>query len=515
MGTTSKKAMVSNSTSLGFAFGCWIIMNLIILPHDIYWCYKFWQERKELIIKKREPVLVIVYAAAVSVYIFLNNTTLIVRYEIEEYNESEKARDTFTEIYLIAFVPFLWTAWLLSLVRYWIIFYKISHNAAVMNDKWQSVLDPNMGKQNWYLQNVNKWGSLKYVQKWVIIYGIICYISSIIPYFIDNDETGGGAAVGFVIFVVCCNVIPAVFCIFMLLKIPPYKDDIGIRTELKHCIHLLIANVALFGIFYTYYNYQTLSLGIKASSNIAHIQFYCFHLFSKILASAITLRSTRSVLKTFDEIINGRFSHSASINMMAMVHKETIAEQDRVDSQSMVNSEATRVRREIKSVMINEALFDAFMDNLFSEYCAECLLSIVEFIQFRNRIKNDFEKEIEFKEDEEIKIELYSGMVKSKIVYDGDDYKEIALQLYRKYIRVGSEWEININYRERNRYKQLFEVDGISLDDKQKLYTLFDSCIKQMLGLLSGVFTRFKNSDQYKLIIHHSPRNETDVAWSE
>ena len=202
---------------------------------------------------------------------------------------------------------------------------------------------------------------------------------------------------------------------------------------------------------------------------------------------------------------------------MALAHRQTYAainEQERMKKESEANKEVLRLRQEIKSAIGNLALFDALMDNLFGEYCAECLLSIVEFIQFKNKMKSEFE-DIEFIDDEEIMIELPEKMAQSKIVYEGDDYKEIASQLYEKYIRVGSEWEININYRDRNKYIQLFEVNGVSSDDKQELYVIFDICIKQMFGLLFGTFTRFKNSEQYKLINHHSPRNVTQVAWSE
>ena len=111
------------------------------------------------------------------------------------------------------------------------------------------------------------------------------------------------------------------------------------------------------------------------------------------------------------------------------------------------------------------------MDHLFSEYCAECLLSIVEFTQYENEIKDEF-KDIDFKDDDDIIIELPQKMVKSKIVYDGDDYKVMAMNLYTKYIPMAAELEININYTDRNKYLQLFEGENNITDDKQELFIL-------------------------------------------
>ena len=78
---------------------------------------------------------------------------------------------------------------------------------------------------------------------------------------------------------------------------------------------------------------------------------------------------------------------------------------------------------------------------------------------------------------------FFDGIVESQIVHDGDNgYKAVANELYRKYIRVGSEWEINIDYGNRNWYRALFENDKL-MDNTQELYSIFDPCIDIMIGL--------------------------------
>ena len=54
-------------------------------------------------------------------------------------------------------------------------------------------------------------------------------------------------------------------------------------------------------------------------------------------------------------------------------------------------------------------------------------------------------------------------------------------------------------------YMELFEPNGSLSNNEKRLYTLFDSCIKQMFIFLVGSFTRFRHSKQYQMINHYSP----------
>ena len=165
------------------------------------------------------------------------------------------------------------------------------------------------------------------------------------------------------------------------------------------------------------------------------------------------------------------------------------------------SSDAATVRVEFKDTLKTESLFNAFMEHLFSEYCAECLLAIVEFTQFKQKIVDE-NPEIEFENDA---LELYGSLIKSSIVYrktdlsDTINFESVGDALYNKYIRVGSEWEINIDYGNRCRYRDLFE-NGIDTFDAQELYTLFDPCIDTMVSLIIPAFTRFKNGKKYQMI---------------
>ena len=215
------------------------------------------------------------------------------------------------------------------------------------------------------------------------------------------------------------------------------------------------------------------------------------------------LQSTRQPLITFDEIITGRHD---SERMIELAHRRTY---DELASGPNILKEHEQDHKgngavkmvEFKDTLKTELLFNAFMEHLFRECCAECLLAIVEFTQFKQKIVEE-NKEFEFENNV---LELYGSLIKSSIVYsnvelnDTINYTLIATALYNKYIRVGSECEINIDYESRIRYRDLFANDTLP-DNVQELYTLFDPCINKMVALIISPFTRFKKGKKYQMI---------------
>ena len=64
--------------------------------------------------------------------------------------------------------------------RYWMIYYNVNFSFVAKSHQWKRLIDPqylqtdntnntnNTSKHDWFIKNRNKWGSFKYVQKWVI-----------------------------------------------------------------------------------------------------------------------------------------------------------------------------------------------------------------------------------------------------------------------------------------------------------------------------------------------------------
>ena len=96
------------------------------------------------------------------------------------------------------------------------------------------------------------------------------------------------------------------------------------------------------------------------------------------------------------------------------------------------------------------------------------------------------------------KLRLASCIPKSTIVYDErDDFKTKGYKLYKKYIQVGSEWEINVNSSLRKALQQKFDNDMTIKWDNNTLYTLFDRCNDEMLKLLGYSISRFKHKPEF------------------
>merc|ERR1712154_362467 len=94
----------------------------------------------------------------------------------------------------------------------------------------------------------------------------------------------------------------------------------------------------------------------------------------------------------------------------------------------------------------------------------------------------------------------------SDIVFDkNSNFKQIAYALFKKYIAVGSDWEINIDYYSRRKYNRLFEneqgwIENKEYSDNVKLYEVFDKCLTEMTTLIKSAFSRFKQTDTFLIL---------------
>ena len=188
----------------------------------------------------------------------------------------------------------------------------------------------------------------------------------------------------------------------------------------------------------------------------------------------------------------------------------------------------------MKDVLIECQAFDLFVGHCGNEHCLECVLSVIEFIQFKKRLfavinepndgGGDGDNDNEAEEEENTNLNDKQGDEEedvterflilpetcpvSEIIHGGnmDNFKTMARELYLRYIKTGSEWEINISYMQRLKYERLMDDDNVWLndnkdyDDLYKLYVLYDYCIQEMVSLLRSAFSRFKQDDKFLLL---------------
>merc|ERR1711879_149886 len=168
------------------------------------------------------------------------------------------------------------------------------------------------------------------------------------------------------------------------------------------------------------------------------------------------------------------------ISYDVVLHKESVDDEDEDEVQELM----------LENVVRNDRLIDEFATHLLKEFSAECLLSWIEFNEYRNRVIQ------EFKLTNRQQMDLAPGVPQSDIVYaKGSSLKESGHKLYEKYIANGSEFEINISGSMRNAVNALMsdhdtwmamEMSGEDLCD------IFDDAIGEMNVLLSHSLQRFQ-----------------------
>ena len=152
-------------------------------------------------------------------------------------------------------------------------------------------------------------------------------------------------------------------------------------------------------------------------------------------------------------------------------------------------------------------------------------MAFVEFQQYKTYISDNFDAVVC---DDGYMIDFHDKMPESLIVYgeiedkyrnqieikDGNILCECMIRgylLFRKYVAVGSDFEINIDYQTKyvliNQMYDFTEwMKNIDTIDAQHLYCLYDRCIDSTYKLLQHSYTRFRHTQEYRT--HLATKNE-------
>ena len=159
-----------------------------------------------------------------------------------------------------------------------------------------------------------------------------------------------------------------------------------------------------------------------------------------------------------------------------------------------------------------------FYDGMYLQhlhrYSMEILLAYLEFAQFQEFVQTHLSDSDMDIVDENIRITstVPVSMIVDCTVAPPDDIdmdavlyntKIKAHKLFNKYVRSGSEYEINIKYDERNKLETILsDLDrllqlNINLKD---FYLLFKDCKNEMFTLLTFSLARFKQTKEFEEI---------------
>ena len=171
-------------------------------------------------------------------------------------------------------------------------------------------------------------------------------------------------------------------------------------------------------------------------------------------------------------------------------------------------------------------------NNPKSSILANSNLTLKNSIQTVEKLKSSKDKSINVAKLEgelisnRFEIGFPSNIPLSSIIYD-DDFesgnwaindsekwleraKIKSFHLYKKYVALGSEYEINVSYRTR---KDLIDkMDNLALFieneaiNELQMFWMFRQCCTEMIHLIHGSFGRFKSSDHFAKFLQHCHR---------
>ena len=180
----------------------------------------------------------------------------------------------------------------------------------------------------------------------------------------------------------------------------------------------------------------------------------------------------------------------------------------------------------LEEIFRNNDLFNLYMQHLIKEFSMECLLSLVEFTQYKQHAiqifmidDNEFQQDISFdfpadvplsdivygdisgvKSEAMLRIESNStgnASVSAPLeVNNMEIFKNKAHELYLKYVAMGSEFEINVSYRTRLGMDKIFgNYDKLMVLEmsEMEMVKVFDKCIEEMTKLLISSRHRFNH----------------------
>ena len=151
----------------------------------------------------------------------------------------------------------------------------------------------------------------------------------------------------------------------------------------------------------------------------------------------------------------------------------------------------------------------------------ETLFAFIEFTQFQRYVKDkmDDETKDEIKEVELIRFPVsipMSSILEEKQSDDEvHDLKIKAHHVYRKYVMVGGELEINISWECRKSVIEILDdlellisTDAVTLKD---LFNIFNDCKFEMWNLMLGSFSRYKSKLKFDELELPDSVNKFDV----
>ena len=508
-----------------------ILFWVVYTPISIYFLYQFNLHRNKQTLKKRYCIITIIECIIIILVFIFNGFTPVADILRDERGLIIRQTTFYFAIFLEHCVIWCWI-W-----RFWMIFYDIRWMLACQQSQWQSIIDTN-GKQNWFIINKSRYGNKSYVFKILFIVCILCgFIGTLLRFIFDGE--GGfrdeiGEATNYVF-----QLIGYIILLFITFKIPKFDDHIYVRVELK--LLSMILSVMMITIIIITIIEQILKINDDHYDDSQIVLFLIIYNIVNLCNFLCLLVSTWFVLNKLSVLLvdkNDKFASNKNSYVLMNNNDNSIDTEVYTDMKNFMDNAQNIVFEhntlngtltlnkdlyeniKLSSVIQNGKSFDLFMIHLSMEFSMECLLSFVEFVQFKQHMYNhitinntytisESEKDKYIGFDQDLDIKFPDNVPKSSIVYSEDNgtinfnqnNRIIAKKLYAKYIEIKSEFEINIPHKMRQKLKAFFDnsryMTNNSITDME-LMNIFNTCNIELKYLLHDAFTRFKFTPQFK-----------------
>ena len=432
--------------------------------------YRFFSLRSLMVIRKRYPKLILTEALAVIIYLLI---TLPFYYNSK--SEYIDFGSNSSQIYLwgsrsIAFLclcPMVFLITGLEISRLWLISYNLHYLNSSKNEKWKSQIDTNIANNDWYIRNKNTFGNQKKVIiaaiSWSVLVGIIVDVGYYLNYDIGNLINSI-----FLLLAMCI----AFYIFYQCRTYKNLQDNLLFYYELRVTVSIWGIGLILFVI--------TAILEFAAASKKGMLTI-TDNLYGYNAMLTICLPSILSTLWIPHKLITSHKNRrQALVRHIEMSVTASVSEETLDD---------TKLFETLK----NEQQFELLIQFMFRDFSSEAILGYIEMVQFKWR----FVKVMDYKEDIDCIYmnSLYENAPKSSIVYDDkseykgiEKMKKVAGLLCDKYIRAGSEYEVNIAWKLRKKLVSLSDSNWQL--EKHEFLCVFDRVLDELFTLMKQSFER-------------------------
>ena len=491
--------MDTTRLSIGFAL---IALSLFCGCVLGYYGIQFYRLRYEMVMIKRycDIVVILILLAMFALFIGFPFTIFV------DFSWSLAPEEGSKKYLIMGIVndwlwnPSMFFSLFLGMLRLWLLFYDIEFSSSMSNVKWKQIITTNMTtlrRDQWFIAHRKGLGNKRYLMKWAIGCAAVISVATITNSYLEHwgyTDIRGYVWVAAVLYVLALLIILVLF-----LDMPHFDDIFCVHREfqiLSCCsavgITSYIINETIRHIIGDPLWIQTnqFVIWIYGSFTIPFIS--SFWVLRQIRMTGLT--SPRSIPSSDDV---DAFGFPDKMEMGPIVTEKS-------GSKSMVRKrDSFKMPAAMEDILADASFLNQIAKHLVSELSTECLLSLIEFQQFKShlieclKIDDLSTKEIWFKLAESVPL---SDIVHHEEQTDLKSFRRRARDLYEKYVMVDSDFEINIPDKMRRQLHSLMGNESKWMDKSDispvNLANVFDGVMMEMKKLLKYSRLRFKEDEQ-------------------